>query len=203
MKKLANISIPLIILMIVFNACTKDESEGPTNDLDPMGYLKFGSTAAQNDYGLNVSISADETTIASGNDFTIHYSIENTSSDDFNEKVYISLDMIYNQPNFPMGESMGDYYSLLWWIHTDWGRTTKSFELPKNDTYTDSVNVAEVGWISVFSSAIQPNLPNFYELIDAGVIKFQVSIMVDDSNDNNIETAPTIIYSNVLDLTIE
>lgn len=203
MKALIKISIRLMVIALIITSCTKDDTEPLANNPDPMAYLKFGATTTANDYGLFVTISANETTILTGDDFTIDYIIENTSNIDFNEKVYISLDLIYNKPDFTMGESMGDYYSLLWWNQTDWGRTTKTFELAYNDSYDNSVNVADIGWISFLSSAIQPDYPNLYELIDVGVIKFQLSIMIDDSNDNDPETAPTVIYSNVLDLTIE
>ncbi len=202
MKALINISIKLMLTALIITACTKDDTEPPANNPDPMAYLKFGSTTDQNNYGLTCTIDANETTIANGDDFSINYTIENTSNIDFDEKIYISLDLIYNQPDFPMGESMGDYYSLLWWNQTDWGRSTKTFELPQNDTYSNSVNIADIGWISYLSSAIQPDEPNFYELIGTGVIKFQMSVMIDDSNDNDPETVPTIVYSNVLDLTI-
>ncbi len=189
-----------MLLLFVLASCSKTELVNSENNINVSGYLKFGGSSMQNNYGLVCNISAGSRLISTNENWMIDYTIENTSSVDFNKPIYISLDLIYNKPDFPLGEYLGDYYSLLYWEQTSWGRTTKIFELKQGDVFNDSVNIVDIGWISFISSAIQPAYGNFYELFETGIFKFQISIIVDDSED--IEIPPLVIYSNLLDLTI-
>lgn len=195
-------TLKIMILIFIVAGCAKEEILEFDPQPESFAAAKFGSPSTQNEYGLECTMTANETSIISLSDFTIKYTIENNSEVDFKEHIYISLALVHNKPDFPLGTYVADYYSLLWWERTSWGRTTKLFELSKNDEYENSVNIADIGWISSISSAIQPANGNFYDLFQTGNFKFQLSIMIDDKDDYTTET-PTMIYSNVLDLEIK
>lgn len=203
MKALIKITLKMVLLVIILSGCSKDEVVAPEDSLDFLESLKFGTTSTTNIYGLECSISADDLTIASGDEFLINYTIENTSQTDFSDSVYISLSLVYNKPNYPLGQYVGDCYSMIWWEKTSWGRTTKTFELEKNSTYSQSVDITDIGWLNVISSAVQTDHANFYELFETGNFKIQLTVMVDDDNDEETTTVPTVIYSNLLELIIE
>ncbi len=189
----------MMIVIAMLSACSKEET--PLTDNDSLfGSLKVGGINAANEYGLVCTISMDDVSLTTGDDFIIHYSIENTSETDIDAKAYIALELVYNRPNYELEQYWGDYYSLLWWEKTSWGRTSKTFELAKNSTFSQSVDFTDIGWISSISSQIQPDTPNFYELFGTGNFKFQLHISIDD---NNTVTPPTKIFSNILVLDIE
>ena len=188
-------TIKIMILTFVIAGCGKVEVMEYYQPQSTFGNAKFGSQSTENKYGLTCSISAEKTSIVSLSDFIINYAISNNSSVDFEENVYISLDLIHE-------DTYAYYYSLLWWKRTSWGRTSKLFMLQRNSEVSQSVNIADIGWINSLSSAIQPTDGNFYNLFQSGSFKFQLSITVDD-NDGSTTQAPTMIYSNVLDLIIE
>jgi len=196
-KTLAIMSIVAFVVML--SACSKDELSQDNND--PFGSMKTEGVNAENEYGLVCTISIDDLVLTNGDDFIINYTIENTSSQDLSEPVYIALELVYNKPDFQLEQYYGDYYSLLWWERTSWGRSKKLFELEQNTTYSQSVDFTDIGWISSISSAIQPDTPNFNTLFGTGSFKFQLHISIDDFN--NPTTPAVNVFSNVVELTIE
>ena len=193
--------ISIVVFCVMLSACSKDELPQDNNNDDPFGSMKTDGINAENEYGLVCTISIDDLILTDGDDFIINYTIENTSEIAIDAAAYITLELVYNKPNYLLEQYWGDYYSLLWWNRTSYGHERKAFELNAGSTFSQSVDFTDIGWIAMTSSATQPDYPNFNELFGTGHFKFQLHISVDDYN--NPTTPAVNVFSNVVELTIE